>query len=176
MEQKFGLIRCTETHKPLFAAQQLRGPEEAAAATACAPAAAAGALVVAPPATPASAAAFGPARRPRPRPPLAPPASSPERRTRLRSRPPACPTTTSNSKRVFLSREDHYYAYASHNDSSTPASSDKNIYTNMLRGCSHSSPYQIRLSREGVFRGWEQRRGRLPWNSNVLTTEKGLGG
>jgi hypothetical protein len=26
MEQKFGLIRCTETHKPLFAAQQLRGP------------------------------------------------------------------------------------------------------------------------------------------------------
>jgi hypothetical protein len=26
MEQIFGLIRCTETHKPLFAAQQLRGP------------------------------------------------------------------------------------------------------------------------------------------------------
>jgi hypothetical protein len=26
MEQKFGLIRCTETQKPLFAAQQLRGP------------------------------------------------------------------------------------------------------------------------------------------------------
>jgi hypothetical protein len=26
MEQKFGLVRCTETHKPLFAAQQLRGP------------------------------------------------------------------------------------------------------------------------------------------------------
>jgi hypothetical protein len=26
MEQKFGLIRCTETHKPLFAAQQMRGP------------------------------------------------------------------------------------------------------------------------------------------------------
>jgi hypothetical protein len=26
MEQKFELIRCTETHKPLFAAQQLRGP------------------------------------------------------------------------------------------------------------------------------------------------------
>jgi hypothetical protein len=26
MEQKFGLIRCTKTHKPLFAAQQLRGP------------------------------------------------------------------------------------------------------------------------------------------------------
>jgi hypothetical protein len=26
MEQKFGLIRCTEIHKPLFAAQQLRGP------------------------------------------------------------------------------------------------------------------------------------------------------
>jgi hypothetical protein len=25
MEQKFGLIRCTETQKPLFAAQQLRG-------------------------------------------------------------------------------------------------------------------------------------------------------
>jgi hypothetical protein len=26
MEQKFGLIRCTHTQKPLFAAQQLRGP------------------------------------------------------------------------------------------------------------------------------------------------------
>jgi hypothetical protein len=26
MEQKFGLIRCTETQKPLFAAQHLRGP------------------------------------------------------------------------------------------------------------------------------------------------------
>jgi hypothetical protein len=26
MEQKFGLIRCTETQKHLFAAQQLRGP------------------------------------------------------------------------------------------------------------------------------------------------------
>jgi hypothetical protein len=26
MEQKFGLIRCTKTQKPLFAAQQLRGP------------------------------------------------------------------------------------------------------------------------------------------------------
>jgi hypothetical protein len=26
MEQKFGLIRCTETQKPLFAAQQLRVP------------------------------------------------------------------------------------------------------------------------------------------------------
>jgi hypothetical protein len=26
MEQKFGLIRCTETQNPLFAAQQLRGP------------------------------------------------------------------------------------------------------------------------------------------------------
>jgi hypothetical protein len=26
MEQKFGLIRCTDTQKPLFAAQQLRGP------------------------------------------------------------------------------------------------------------------------------------------------------
>jgi hypothetical protein len=26
MEQKFELIRCTETQKPLFAAQQLRGP------------------------------------------------------------------------------------------------------------------------------------------------------
>jgi hypothetical protein len=25
MEQKFGLIRCTETQKSLFAAQQLRG-------------------------------------------------------------------------------------------------------------------------------------------------------
>jgi hypothetical protein len=27
MEQKFGLVRCTETHKPLFAAQQLWGPD-----------------------------------------------------------------------------------------------------------------------------------------------------
>jgi hypothetical protein len=26
MQQKFGLIRCMETQKPLFAAQQLRGP------------------------------------------------------------------------------------------------------------------------------------------------------
>jgi hypothetical protein len=26
IEQKFGLIRCTKTLKPLFAAQQLRGP------------------------------------------------------------------------------------------------------------------------------------------------------
>jgi hypothetical protein len=26
MEQKIGLIRCTETQKPLFVAQQLRGP------------------------------------------------------------------------------------------------------------------------------------------------------
>jgi hypothetical protein len=26
MEHKFGLIHCTETQKPLFAAQQLRGP------------------------------------------------------------------------------------------------------------------------------------------------------
>jgi hypothetical protein len=26
MEQKFGLIQCTETQKPMFAAQQLRGP------------------------------------------------------------------------------------------------------------------------------------------------------
>jgi hypothetical protein len=26
MEQKFGLVHCTETQKPLFAAQQLRGP------------------------------------------------------------------------------------------------------------------------------------------------------
>jgi hypothetical protein len=26
IEQKFGLIQCTETQKPLFAAQQLRGP------------------------------------------------------------------------------------------------------------------------------------------------------
>jgi hypothetical protein len=26
MEQKFGLIRCTETQKPLFVGQQLRGP------------------------------------------------------------------------------------------------------------------------------------------------------
>jgi hypothetical protein len=26
IEEKFGLIRCTETQKPLFAAQQLRGP------------------------------------------------------------------------------------------------------------------------------------------------------
>jgi hypothetical protein len=26
MEQKFGLVHCTETQKPLFATQQLRGP------------------------------------------------------------------------------------------------------------------------------------------------------
>jgi hypothetical protein len=26
IEQKFGLLRCTETQKPLFAAQELRGP------------------------------------------------------------------------------------------------------------------------------------------------------
>jgi hypothetical protein len=26
IEQKFGLLRCSETHKPMFAAQQLRGP------------------------------------------------------------------------------------------------------------------------------------------------------
>jgi hypothetical protein len=26
IEQKFGLLRCTEIQKPLFAAQQLRGP------------------------------------------------------------------------------------------------------------------------------------------------------
>ena len=26
IEQKFGLLRCSETQKPLFAAQQLRGP------------------------------------------------------------------------------------------------------------------------------------------------------
>ena len=26
IEQKFGLLRCFETQKPLFAAQQLRGP------------------------------------------------------------------------------------------------------------------------------------------------------
>jgi hypothetical protein len=26
IEQKFGLLRCSEIHKPLFAAQQLHGP------------------------------------------------------------------------------------------------------------------------------------------------------
>jgi len=82
-------------------------------------------------------------------------------------------TAASNSKRVFLSREDHC-AYASQ-DGNTPAPSDKNIYTTMLRGCSHSSPYQIPPSLEEVFRScWEQRRGRAPWNSNVLTTEKAI--
>lgn len=78
-------------------------------------------------------------------------------------------TAASNSKRVFLSREDHC-VYASQ-DGNTPASSDKNIYT-MLRGSSHSSPYQI-PSLEEVFRScWEQRGRRVPWNFNVLTTEK----
>lgn len=82
-------------------------------------------------------------------------------------------STAANSKRVFLSREDHC-TYASQ-DGNTPASSDKNMYT-MLRGCSHSSPYQIPPSLEEVFRScWEQRRGRVPWNSNdVLTTEKAI--
>lgn len=82
-------------------------------------------------------------------------------------------TAASNSKLVFLSREDHCAYYASQ-DGNTPASSDKNIYTTMLRGCSHSSPHQI-PSLEEVFRScWEQRRGRVPWNSNVLTTEKAI--
>ena len=30
IEQKFGLLRCTETQKPLFAAQQLRGEAQPA--------------------------------------------------------------------------------------------------------------------------------------------------
>lgn len=77
-------------------------------------------------------------------------------------------TTASNSKRMFLNREDHCGVYVSR-DGNTPAS-DKNIYTTMiLRGCSHSSPYQI-PSIEEVFRSWEQSRGRVPWNSSVLTT------
>nr|ACG28155.1 myb-like DNA-binding domain, SHAQKYF class family protein [Zea mays] len=71
-------------------------------------------------------------------------------------------TTASNSKRVFLSREDH----ASQADGSTPAS-DENIYTTMLCGCSHSTPYQIRPSLEGVFRGLEQTR-------MLATTEKSI--
>ncbi|WVZ79001.1 hypothetical protein U9M48_026632 [Paspalum notatum var. saurae] len=75
-------------------------------------------------------------------------------------------TTASNSKRVFLNREDHCF-YASQ-DGNIPAS-DKNIYTTMIRGCSHSSPYQI-PSLEEVFRNWEQSRGRVPWSSNVQTT------
>ncbi|KAL6603140.1 hypothetical protein ACP70R_043501 [Stipagrostis hirtigluma subsp. patula] len=78
-------------------------------------------------------------------------------------------TTASNSKRVFLNREDHC-VYASQ-DGNT-AASDKNIY-NMLRNCSHSSPYQIQ-SLEEVFRSWEQSRGRVPWDSSVLTTEKAI--
>ncbi|OEL26827.1 hypothetical protein BAE44_0012154 [Dichanthelium oligosanthes] len=79
-------------------------------------------------------------------------------------------TSTSNSKRVFLNRKDHCM-YASP-DGNTPAS-DKNIYA-MLRGCSRSSPYQIPPSLQEVFRSWEQSRGRVPWNSNLLTTEKAV--
>jgi len=78
-------------------------------------------------------------------------------------------TSSSNSKRVFLNREDHC-AYASP-DGNT-AASDKNIYAALLRGCSQSSPYQIIPSLQEVFRSWEQSRGRVPWNSNVLTIEK----
>jgi len=78
-------------------------------------------------------------------------------------------TSSSNSKRVFLNREDHC-AYASP-DGNT-AASDKNMYAALLRGCSQSSPYQIIPSLQEVFRSWEQSRGRVPWNSNVLTIEK----
>ncbi|CAL5054325.1 unnamed protein product [Urochloa decumbens] len=77
-------------------------------------------------------------------------------------------TSTSNSKRVFLNREDHC-VYASL-DGNTPAS-DKNIYTSMFRGCSQLSSYQIPSLQE-VFRSWEQSRGRVPWNSNMMTIEK----
>ncbi|CAL5039900.1 unnamed protein product [Urochloa decumbens] len=77
-------------------------------------------------------------------------------------------TSTSNSKqRVFLNREDHC-VYASL-DGNTPAS-DKNIYA-MFRGCSQSSPYQIPSLQE-VFRNWEQSRGHVPWNSNMMTIDK----
>lgn len=78
-------------------------------------------------------------------------------------------TSTSDSKRVFLNREDHCI-YASP-DGNTPAS-DRNIYA-MFRGCSHSSPYQIPSLQE-VFRSWEQSRGRVPWDSNVLTIEQAV--
>ncbi|XP_062229538.1 myb family transcription factor MPH1-like [Phragmites australis] len=78
-------------------------------------------------------------------------------------------TTPSNSKRVFVNREDHC-AYASQDGNTT--ASDKNIYT-VLRTCSHSSPYRI-PSLEEVFRSWEQSRARVPWNSKVLTTEKAI--
>ncbi|CAN6193619.1 unnamed protein product [Urochloa humidicola] len=78
-------------------------------------------------------------------------------------------TSTSNSKRVFLNHDGHC-VYASL-DRNTPAS-DKNIYT-MFRGCSQSSPYQIPSLQE-VFRSWEQSRGRVPWNSNMMTVEKAI--
>ncbi|XP_062178736.1 myb family transcription factor MPH1-like [Phragmites australis] len=76
-------------------------------------------------------------------------------------------TTTSNSKRVFVNREDHC-VYASQDGNVT--ASDKNIYT-MFRSCSQSSPYGIPSLGE-VYRSWEQNRGRVPWDSNVLTREK----
>lgn len=76
-------------------------------------------------------------------------------------------TAASNSKRVFFTRED-----CASQEGNAPAS-DKNIYTTTLRGCGqYSSPYQI-PSLQQVFRCWEQKRGRVPWNSDVLTTEKG---
>jgi hypothetical protein len=108
-------------------------------------------------------------------------------------------TTASNSKRVFLNREDHC-VYASH-DGNPASYSDKSIYTTRLRNCSHSSQYQMwvceepinhaflkysllmsiklitcRPSMKQVFSNWEQSRGRFPWHSNVLTTEKVIRG
>jgi hypothetical protein len=49
-------------------------------------------------------------------------------------------TTASNSKHVFLNREDHC-VYVPH-DGNTTAYSDKNVCTILLRNCSHSSQYQ----------------------------------
>nr|CAB3471135.1 unnamed protein product [Digitaria exilis] len=79
-------------------------------------------------------------------------------------------TSTSNSKRVFLNGDDHR-VYASPDGNA--ATSDKNIYA-MIRGCSQqSSPHQLPSLHE-VFRSWEQSRGRVPWNSNLLTIEKAI--
>lgn len=78
------------------------------------------------------------------------------------------PTASNINKRVFVNRED-LRVFASQ-DGNT-AASDKNAYT-MLRS-SHSSSYQV-PSIEEVFRSWERSRGRLPWNSNLLTTEKAI--
>ncbi|KAL5199754.1 hypothetical protein ABZP36_020957 [Zizania latifolia] len=74
-------------------------------------------------------------------------------------------TTASNiNKRVSVNNREDNCIYAS--DDGNTAASDTNAYA-LLR-CSHSSMPSI----EEVFRSWEQSRGRLPWNSNVITTEQ----